>query len=368
MAEAADNQPDPMRRALSLAARADFATSPNPMVGAVLMNGGEIIGEGFHHRAGEPHAEVIALEQAGERARGAELWVTLEPCCTTGRTGPCTQRVIAAGVARVHVAMVDPNPAVDGAGLADLRRAGIEVVVGERREEAARLIEFYSVWVRTGLPFLTLKLATSLDGKVATAGGDSQWITSAEARADGHRLRHTHDAIMVGAGTVIADDPELSARPGVEAARQPLRVVVDSHLRLDPGARMLRSGDAKAVVATVTGVDGERRSRLEDVGAEVVEFPADGAGRVPLRQLLGWLGSRKLISVLVEGGPTLLGAIQADGLGNRVIAYLAPIIIGGASAPGPFGGDGVARLPQAWRWHWTEAAMVGPDLRLTAEL
>ncbi|HUY53939.1 MAG TPA: bifunctional diaminohydroxyphosphoribosylaminopyrimidine deaminase/5-amino-6-(5-phosphoribosylamino)uracil reductase RibD [Candidatus Nanopelagicaceae bacterium] len=368
MAGAADNEPDPMRRALSLAARADFATSPNPMVGAVVVNGGEVVGEGFHHRAGQPHAEVIALEQAGPRARGAELWVSLEPCCTTGRTGPCTRRVIDAGVVRVHVAVVDPNPAVRGAGLEELRRAGIEVVVGERSEEAARLIEFYSVWVRTGLPFLTLKLASSLDGKVATAGGDSQWITSAEARADGHRLRHAHDAIMVGIGTAIADDPELSARPELEHPRQPLRVVLDSRLRLDPGARLLRTGKAKVVVATLTGADGERRRRLETAGAEVVELPADGAGRVPLRELLGRLGGRGIISVLVEGGPTLLGALQAAGLGDRVVAYLAPIIIGGAGAPGPFGGDGVARLEKAWRWHWTEAAKVGPDLRLTAEV
>ena len=161
-----------MRRALLLAARADFATSPNPMVGAVIVSGGEIVGEGFHARAGEPHAEVLALAHAGDRARGAELWVTLEPCCTTGRTGPCTTRVIEAGVARVHLATVDPNPAVAGRGVAELRQAGIEVVVGEHRQEAERLIDFYSVWIRTGLPFVTLKVATSLDGKVATVGGE----------------------------------------------------------------------------------------------------------------------------------------------------------------------------------------------------
>jgi diaminohydroxyphosphoribosylaminopyrimidine deaminase/5-amino-6-(5-phosphoribosylamino)uracil reductase len=357
-----------MRRALELAARADFATSPNPMVGAVVVRGGEIVGEGYHHRAGEAHAEVLALDQAGPLAHGAELWVTLEPCCTTGRTGPCTSRVIEAGIARVHAATVDPNPAVDGAGLEELRRAGVEVVVGERGLEARRLIEFYSTWVRTGLPFLTLKVATSLDGKVATARGESQWITGAEARLDGHRLRHVHDAIMVGVGTALSDDPQLTARAEPEGGRQPVRVVVDSQLRLDPAARMLRSGAAPVVVAGLTGADAGRRSRLEAAGAEVLGFKANRAGRVPVRELLRHLGERGLLSVLVEGGPTLLGALQADALGNRLVAYLAPIVLGGTTAPGPFGGAGVSRLPRAWRWRWTEAVMVGPDLRLTAEV
>ena len=356
-----------MERALALAARADFATAPNPMVGAVVVSGGEIVGEGFHHRAGEPHAEVLALAQAGGRARGAELWVTLEPCCTTGRTGPCTSQVIAAGVARVHVAALDPNPAVSGGGLAELRKAGIEVVVGERREEAERLTEFYSVWVRTGLPFVTLKLAVSLDGKVATAHGESQWITGPEARADGHRLRHAHDAIMVGIGTALADDPELSARAGFESGRQPLRVVADSGLRLPPSARLLSHGRARALIATVLGADPERRRLLEAAGAELVELPAD-EGRVPLRELLGHLARRGLVSLLVEGGPTLLGAMRAEGLGDRVVAYVAPIVLGGAGAPGPVGGAGAARLAQAWRLRWTETAMVGLDLRLTAEV
>ncbi|MHB1524850.1 MAG: bifunctional diaminohydroxyphosphoribosylaminopyrimidine deaminase/5-amino-6-(5-phosphoribosylamino)uracil reductase RibD [Candidatus Dormibacteria bacterium] len=367
MAEPARENPGPMQRALDLAAQADFATAPNPMVGAVVVSGGEVVGEGFHHRAGEPHAEVLALAQAGERARGAELWVTLEPCCTTGRTGPCTSRVIAAGVARVHVAVVDPNPAVAGAGLGELRAAGVEVVVGERREEAARLIEFYSEWVRTGLPFVTLKLAISLDGKVATAQGESQWITGAEARADGHRLRHAHDAILVGVGTALADDPELSARAGFEGGRQPLRVVVDSNLRLPPSARLLRSAGAPVLIATVAGADPDLRRALEAAGAEVLELPSAG-GAVPLRELLVRLAGRGVISLLVEGGPTLLGAMRAEGLGNRVVAYVAPIVLGGSSAPGPFGGAGAARLAAAWRLHWTETAKVGPDLRLTAEV
>ena len=356
-----------MRRALLLAARADFATSPNPMVGAVIVSGGEIIGEGFHARAGEPHAEVLALAHAGERARGAELWVTLEPCCTTGRTGPCTTRVIDAGVARVHLATVDPNPAVAGRGVAELREAGIEVVVGEHREEAERLIDFYSVSIRTGLPFVTLKVATSLDGKVATVGGESKWITGAEARADGHRLRHAHDAILVGSGTVLADDPALSARAGHEDGRQPVRVVVDSQLRVPPSALLVQGRGAPVLIATLVRCDPARRRALQSAGVEIVEFPADGPG-VPLRLLLGELSRRGLISVLVEGGPTLLGAMLREGLGNRVVAYLAPIVVGGSGAPSSFGGAGAAWLAEAWRLRWTEAVMVGRDVRLTAEV
>ncbi|MGD0038979.1 MAG: bifunctional diaminohydroxyphosphoribosylaminopyrimidine deaminase/5-amino-6-(5-phosphoribosylamino)uracil reductase RibD [Isosphaeraceae bacterium] len=356
-----------MARALELAGRDDFATSPNPMVGAVIVTDGEVVGEGFHHRPGEPHAEVLALNQAGERARGAELWVTLEPCCTNGRTGPCTERVIEAGVARVHVAGIDPNPTVDGRGLAELRSAGIEVLIGEHREEAERLIEYYSVWVRTGLPFVTLKLAISLDGKVATVQGESQWITGAEARADAHRLRHTHDAILVGIGTVLADDPALSARAGFEDGRQPVRVVVDSRLRMPPSARLVQSGGAPVLIATLVGGDPARRRVLQATGAELVEFPAAGPA-VPLRALLAELARRGLISLLVEGGPTLLGAMRAEGLGNRVVAYAAPIVLGGTGAPSAIGGAGAGRLADAWRFHWTEAVMVGRDLRLTAEV
>jgi len=337
------------------------------MVGAVIANGAEIIGEGFHARAGEPHAEVLALAQAGERARGAELWVTLEPCCATGRTGPCTTRVIEAGIARVHVATVDPKPAVNGRGVAELREAGIEVVVGEHREEAERLIDFYSVWARTGLPFITLKLAVSLDGKVATVQGESKWITGAAARADAHRLRHAHDAVLVGRGTVVADDPALSARAGFEDGRQPVRVLLDSRLRVPPSARLIQGGGAPVLIATLVGCDPERRKVLRAAGVELVEFPADGP-EVPLRALLAELARRELISVLVEGGPTLLGAMLAEGLGNRVVAYLAPIVLGGSRAPSAIGGTGAARLADAWRLHWTEAAMVGCDVRLTAEV
>jgi diaminohydroxyphosphoribosylaminopyrimidine deaminase/5-amino-6-(5-phosphoribosylamino)uracil reductase len=209
---------DLMARALELAGRADHQTSPNPMVGAVLVRDGVVVGEGYHVRAGLAHAEVVALEAAGPQANGASLWVTLEPCCIQGRTPPCTERVLEAGVAEVHIATLDPNPRVHGRGLARLRGAGVKVILGERREEADTLIEEFAAWMTTGRPWVTLKFAMSLDGKVATSSGESQWITSEEARMRGHQLRCRHDAVMVGSGTVLADDPRLTARWGTAPA------------------------------------------------------------------------------------------------------------------------------------------------------
>jgi diaminohydroxyphosphoribosylaminopyrimidine deaminase/5-amino-6-(5-phosphoribosylamino)uracil reductase len=356
-----------MGRALELAARADFATSPNPMVGAVVVRDGEIVAEGFHARAGHAHAEVIALDRAGASAQGAELWVTLEPCCTTGRTGPCTERVIDAGIASIHVATVDPNPKVAGAGLARLREAGVQVTVGEREEEARQLIEFYATWVTTGLPYVTVKLAMSLDGKAATSRGESQWITGEQARAEGHLLRHRHDAILVGSGTALADDPVLSARSGWEQGRQPLRVVADGRLRMPPAARMLREGAAPVVVASQLGTDPLRRRELEAAGAELLEVPAEG-GRLALQPLLAVLAQRGVTSLLVEGGPTLVGSLLEAGLGNRVVAFVAPLVIGGVEAPSAVGGPGASWLRDAWRLHWTGMEAVGPDIRLTAEV
>ncbi len=356
-----------MPRALELAALADYQTSPNPMVGAVLVNDGEVVGEGYHRRAGEPHAEVVALERAGEQARGAQLWVTLEPCCTTGRTGPCVQRILESGVATVHVATVDPNPAVNGRGIAALRAAGVGVIVGEYEVEASRLIEAYSVWVRTGIPFVTVKVAMSLDGKVATARGESQWITSEESRADGHRLRHIHDAILVGVGTVLRDDPTLTARHGFEAGRQPLRVVLDGQLRIPPQAKMLQDRSSPILVVTVAPADPVVRRSLENAGAEVRELGAPG-GRPKLLSVLQHLGTKGVVSVLVEGGPTLLASVQAERLANRIISFVSPAVIGGQSALSPFGGEGSASLGDTWRLRWADAVFVGPDLRLTAEV
>jgi len=362
-----DPSADPMARALQLARRANYGTSPNPMVGAVLVRAGVVVGEGHHSRAGSAHAEVVALDQAGPLARGATLWVTLEPCCITGRTGPCTERILAAGVAEARVATLDPNPEVNGRGVALLRAAGLRVEVREREEEARALIREFGHWVRTGIPLVTLKFAMSLDGKVATVGGDSQWITSDLGRARGHQLRAQHDAIMVGSGTVLADDPELTARNGDEGGRQPLRVVVDGRLRTPSDAKVLRSAGGAVVVATTGDPDAGRRRALEQAGAEILVLPAD-EGKVSLPALLQRLGEREITSLLVEGGPTLLGSFLAQRLGNRIAAFVAPILLGGAGAPGPFGGPGAATLDQSWRAEGLQAEVVGPDLLLTAEV
>ena len=353
-----------MEVALRLAATADHATSPNPMVGAVVVRDGRIVGQGAHRRAGTPHAEVHAVRAAGAASRGADLHVTLEPCNHQGRTPACTATIIDAGVRRVVVAMLDPNPRVDGAGVAALRAAGVAVEVGVGAVPAGRLVQFYAHHARTGRPFVTAKFAASLDGRVATSGGDSQWITGESARAFGHRLRHEHDVILVGAGTVAADDPILSTRlEGRPDARQPLRVVVDSGLRL-PARRRMHGRPGESLVATRDDAPAATRGLLEAAGVEVLALPAGADGRVDLGALLTELGGRGHLSLLAEGGPTLLGALFDEQLVQRVVAMLAPRIIGG-SAPAAVAGKGVARLAQAARLSDVVVERSGPDLIVT---
>lgn len=366
-AEQTSGPADQMARALELAKLGQGRTSPNPMVGAVLTRDGTVVGEGHHTRWGAAHAEVEALERAGEAARGATLWVTLEPCCHTGRTGPCTERLLAAGVAEVHVATLDPNPKVHGRGVARLRAAGVSVSVGEHEEEAQGLIREFAVWITQGRPSVTLKFAMSLDGKVATAGGESQWITSEPSRARAHRLRVEHDAVMVGSGTVLTDDPRLTARDLPKGARQPLRVIVDSRLRTPSTARLFAPPGGPVLIATVEGADPTSARDLRQAGAELLELPAVG-GRVPLSDLLQRLGERRVTSLLVEGGPTLLGSFWEQRLADRIAAFVAPLLLGGATAPGPFGGQGAAALEQGWRVEGLRAEPVGPDVLLTAEV
>ncbi|HEY6538398.1 MAG TPA: bifunctional diaminohydroxyphosphoribosylaminopyrimidine deaminase/5-amino-6-(5-phosphoribosylamino)uracil reductase RibD, partial [Candidatus Dormibacteraeota bacterium] len=282
---------DPMARALALAQMGRYRTTPNPAVGAVLVKDGEIVGEGYHAGAGMAHAEVVALERAGARARGATLWVTLEPCCTRGRTGPCTERLLEAGVSEVRAATLDPNPDIAGKGIERLRRAGVLVAVGEREAEAKELIREFATWVTSGRPLVTLKFAMSLDGKVATSSGESQWITSEPSRRRGHQLRRQHDAVMVGIGTVLADDPQLTAREGSGDGGQPLRVVVDSQLRTPPGARILEAEGGPVLIATTEAADRARGRSLVAAGAELLALPAV-SGRVPLAALLLALGGR----------------------------------------------------------------------------
>ncbi len=358
---------DPMAHALQLARRSDHRQSPNPMVGAVLVADGRVVGEGFHQRAGGPHAEVAALEAAGARARGAALHVTLEPCAHAGRTGPCVERLIAAGVGSVHVATLDPNPLVDGRGVAALRAAGIPVTVGAHAAEARRLIAPFATWITTGLPFVTLKFAMTLDGKLATVDGESRWITGPDARAAAHALRHQHDAILVGSGTVLADDPLLTTRLPDRPGRQPRRVVADGRLRVPPTARALRVDGPPPVVLTVREAPRDRRAALEAAGVEVLTC-AGPEGHPDLRDGLAQLAARGVTSCLVEGGSTLLGAALVAGLANRVVAFLAPLLVGGATAPDAIGGPGIGPLGAAVRLREWTVERCGEDLCITGEV
>ncbi|MGW7069748.1 bifunctional diaminohydroxyphosphoribosylaminopyrimidine deaminase/5-amino-6-(5-phosphoribosylamino)uracil reductase RibD [Streptomyces sp. NPDC054855] len=346
-----------MRRAISLAALGLGSTSPNPVVGCVIIDAsGEIVGEGHHQRAGGPHAEVHALRAAGEQARGATALVTLEPCNHTGRTGPCAQALIDAGITRVVYAVGDPNPTATG-GAQRLRTAGVDVRAGLLEDEAAVGNAAWLTSVRLGRPHVTWKYAATLDGRIAAADGSSRWITSAEARADVHRLRAACDAVVVGSGTQRADDPHLAVR-GIEGAVQPLRVVVDTNgTAVAPGARVLDDA-APTLIAVAENVTpgGE---------AETIRLPrADGGLDIPA--LLDELHARGVRSVLLEGGPTLAGAFVAAGAVDRVIAYLAPVLLG--AGPAALTGGGITTITEALRLDVSETVRIGPDLRVTATL
>ncbi|ADL08431.1 bifunctional diaminohydroxyphosphoribosylaminopyrimidine deaminase/5-amino-6-(5-phosphoribosylamino)uracil reductase RibD [Thermosediminibacter oceani] len=352
-----------MRRALDLAKKGRGTTSPNPMVGAVVVKDGEIVGEGYHRKAGEPHAEVEALAQAAERARGAELYVNLEPCCHYGRTPPCADTIIRAGVKRVVAAMADPNPLVAGKGIKRLKEAGIEVVVGVLEEEAKKLNEVFIKYIITGKPFVVAKIAQSFDGKIAMASGESRWITGEPARVKAHELRSWYDAIMVGVGTVMADDPLLTCRLP-EKRKNPVRIVVDSGARMPPDARMLRCEGGRVILATTERADSERVSALKERGVEVIKVPP-AEGRVDLSRLMEILGGMGITSVLVEGGSTLTSSLIKGNLVDKLLVFVAPVVIGGEGIDS-VGKLHVDRLSQAPRFKFHSIDAIGGDLLLEA--
>lgn len=354
---------DYMSLALSLARLAQGQVSPNPAVGAVIVKNDVIIGQGYTQPPGGDHAEIVALKQAGEEARGATMYVTLEPHCHQGRTPPCTRAIIEAGISEVHFAIVDPNPRVAGKGQAALLEAGIKTYIGEHAAEAAELNEAFIKYITTGLPFITVKFAASLDGKIATRTGDSKWVTGEAARKQVQHIRYVSDAVMTGANTVIADDPHLTVRLAVKGGithRQPLRIIIDGLGQTPPTARIFTE-PGKTLVVTGNTMTFEIKNSLIKTGAELLELPCT-AGVIDLRQLMKVLGERQITSVLVEGGGILLGSLFDSGLVDKVIAFLAPIIIGGEEARPSVAGKGIEQLSDCTKMKQIKVERVGDDI------
>lgn len=326
-----------MRRVLALARRGERRVSPNPMVGAVIVREGRIIGEGYHERFGGPHAEVNAVRRAGGEIAGATVYVNLEPCAHYGKTPPCADLLVAARPARVVVGTADPNPVVGGRGIAALRERGIAMTVGVMEERCRELNERFFTYIATGIPYVTLKFAETLDGKIATASGDSRWVSSPASRRFAHRLRSLHDSILVGVGTVLRDDPDLTCR--LVRGRNPARIVVDSRLRVPLEARLVQDvRAARTIVAHTPQASGEKALRLADRGVETLAVAADARGRVDLPALLAALGKKGLSSILVEGGGEVIASLLAAHLADRLIAIVAPKIVGaGKDAVGDLG-------------------------------
>ena len=351
-----------MERALELARGVLGTTSPNPSVGAVVAKDGVEVGWGATSPPGQNHAEISALERAGNAARGSTLYTTLEPCCTFGRTPPCTKPIIDAGISRVSVAAIDPNPRVAGKGCAELKSAGIEVSVGDESEAAHALYEAFAKHVKTGIPFVNVKYAMSLDGKIATNTGDSKWVTGVESRNWVQQMRRESDAVLVGINTVLADDPQLTARDphGDPLPRQPLRVVVDSHCRTPPTARILQQRGT-TLIATIQQSPQHLIDQLGRSEAEVLTLPASRNGRVCMKALLVELGRRDVVSLLVEGGGTMVGSLFDDGLVDKVFAFIAPVIVGGNAAASPVEGRGVEFMAQALKIERGSMQAIGSD-------
>lgn len=352
---------DYLKEALGLARKGAAMTSPNPMVGAVLVRDGDVVGRGFHSFPGKRHAEIVAIDEAGERARGATLYINLEPCCHEGRTGPCTDRLIAAGVKRVVAAMADPNPLVAGKGFLQLREAGIEVqVASDYTSEAEKLNEAFTYFVKTALPLVTLKAALTLDGKISAPDDNYGWITSERARAHVQEVRHAHDAIVTGIGTLLADDCRLTDRTGKQRARPLMRIVLDSQLRIPLESKMVTSCQGDVTVVTTSAASPERREALEVRGVRVVAL--DGPlGRTDLRSVVEWVASQKYLSLMIEAGSKVNWAFLASGLVDKVLFFYAPKILGGLKSLPVVGGKGRRRRADAILFRDLTITPIPPD-------
>lgn len=351
-----------LEMAYGLAEKARGWTSPNPNVGAVIVKDGRVVGHGTHERPGKPHAEIIALERAGRKARGATLYLTLEPCVHWGRTPPCIDTVLRAGLRRVVVSSLDPNPLVYAKGVHRLRKAGIEVSVGLLQDRNRRLNEAYIKYITRKLPFVTLKAAASLDGKIATRTRDSRWISSPESRAYAHLLRGESDAVLVGVNTVLRDDPKLTVRHPAWKGKTIVRVILDCRLRFPLRAKLLKTL-AKGKLWILTGPDppAAKTKALERAGAEVIPVRSR-RDRVDLDEALAVLGSREVASLLVEGGSRVLGSFLEDRLGDKIILFVAPLIIGGRDAPSLGDGAGVASIKESLALSSLRSFRAGPDI------
>ena len=353
-----------MRRAIELAERGVGFTNPNPMVGAVIVKGGKVIGEGWHERCGEWHAERNAFRNCTVPAEGATMYVTLEPCCHYGKTPPCTEAIIEHGIARVVVGMEDPNPLVAGKGIALLREAGIEVVCGVEEEALREQNRVFLKYISTKLPWVAMKTAMTLDGKIATRTGDSKWITGAEARAYVHELRHRFMAIVVGIGTAVADDPLLNCRIEGRGVRQPIRVVVDSNARLSLDSQLVKTaGEYRTIVAHTCFAPEERVKALREIGVEML-LCKEKEGLVDVRNLLELLGQSGIDSILLEGGGSLNYTFLAEGLADELYAFIAPKIVGGMNAKTPVEGAGMEKMADAINLELENVLNVGHDVLL----
>jgi len=352
-----------MSLALELAKAMKGQTSPNPMVGCVIVKDGRVIGLGSHLKAGEHHAEIHALAMAGDEAKDATAYVTLEPCSHFGRTPPCVDALIRAGLKKVVVASLDPNPLVSGRGIAKLKDAGIEVVTGVLEDEATRLNEVFNTFIIKRRPFVTVKTASTLDGKVATETGSSRWITGELARLDVHRLRDCHDAILVGVNTVIMDNPQLTTRLPEGGGKNPIRIIMDTTLRIPEHARVLTDSEAPTWIVTTDRADAEKKKRLEEKGIRVFSTGAEPKVHIPT--MLELLGKEMVSSLLVEGGSQINSAFLHAKAIDKVICYIAPKLVAGQGAPTPFGGLGIEEMGNAVHVKDIQVEMLGQDMKIT---